>query len=223
MSVGEMTITLQDVACLWGLPVDGIPVTGVSDDDWTPLIKVSFGKYIDASAWITKGRGTRDQTVYTSRFSLKLSWLWEHFLNLSEDATPAQIDQYTRVFVMEMFGTILFPDSSSVGVPVVYLQFLTDLEHPPRYNWGAAVLAYLYRNLSLTSWSSVKSSFGPLILLQMWAWTWFSVSRLTFITPYDSWGKPDLDSCQPYGRYRTGVHHFIFYNLYFQFIFCNLY
>jgi hypothetical protein len=98
MSVGEMTITLQDVAYLWGLPIDGILVTGVSDDDWTPLVETSFGRHIDASAWISKRRGIGDQTVYTFSFSLKLSWLREHFSNLPEDATPAQIDQYTRDF-----------------------------------------------------------------------------------------------------------------------------
>jgi hypothetical protein len=92
MLVGEMTITLQDVACLWGLSVDDIPVTGISDDDWTLLMEVSFERHIDASTWMSKRRGTRDQTVYTSRFSLKLSWLREHFSNLSEDATPAHID-----------------------------------------------------------------------------------------------------------------------------------
>jgi hypothetical protein len=56
---------------------------------------------------------------------------------------------------MEMFRMILFPDSSLVGVLAMYLQFLTDLEHPPRYNWGPVVLAYLYRNLSLTAQSLV--------------------------------------------------------------------
>jgi hypothetical protein len=93
MLVGEMTITLQDVVCLWGLPVDGISVT---DDDWMHLVEDSFGRHIDASAWMSKKRGTGDQTMYNSSFSLKLSWLREHFSNLSEDATPAQIDQYTR-------------------------------------------------------------------------------------------------------------------------------
>jgi hypothetical protein len=50
MSVGEMTITLHDVACLWGLPVNGIPVTGISNDSWTPLVEASFGRQINASA-----------------------------------------------------------------------------------------------------------------------------------------------------------------------------
>ncbi|KAK1273866.1 hypothetical protein QJS04_geneDACA021903 [Acorus gramineus] len=32
---GEMTVTLQDVAVLTGLPIDGKPVTGITDcDDW---------------------------------------------------------------------------------------------------------------------------------------------------------------------------------------------
>jgi Plant mobile domain len=39
MSVGEMTITLQDVACLWGLPINGILIIGISDDSWTPLVE----------------------------------------------------------------------------------------------------------------------------------------------------------------------------------------
>jgi hypothetical protein len=85
MSVGEMTITLHDMACLWGLPIDGIPVTGVSDDDWTPLVKAFFERHIDASAWMSKKRGTGDQKVYTFSFSLKLSWLREHFSNLPKD------------------------------------------------------------------------------------------------------------------------------------------
>jgi Plant mobile domain len=103
----------------------------------------------------------------TFRFSLKLSWLREHFSNLPEDAMPAQIDQYTRVFLMEIFETILFLNSSSIRVLAMYLQFLTDLEHPPIYNWGATMLAYLYHNLSLTARSSVKNIIGPLILLHM--------------------------------------------------------
>jgi Plant mobile domain len=122
MLVGEMTITLQDVTCLWGLPVNGIPITGISDDSWTPLVKASFGRQINSSAWVSKKQGTRDQAVYKPfNFNLKLSWLREQFSDLPEDATPAQIDQYTRAFVMEMFGIVLFLDSSSTGVPAMYL------------------------------------------------------------------------------------------------------
>ncbi|WJZ82788.1 hypothetical protein VitviT2T_002516 [Vitis vinifera] len=43
MSVGEMTITLQDVAILFGLRVHGHPVTGSSDIDWHALCEELLG------------------------------------------------------------------------------------------------------------------------------------------------------------------------------------
>jgi hypothetical protein len=46
---------------------------------------------------VSKKQGTGDQAVYKpSNFSLKLSWLWEQFSDLPEDATSAQIDQFTK-------------------------------------------------------------------------------------------------------------------------------
>jgi hypothetical protein len=64
MLVGEMTVTLQDVMCLWGLPVDGIPGIGISDDNWTPLVDTSFERQIDASAWMSKQKGTGDHKCF---------------------------------------------------------------------------------------------------------------------------------------------------------------
>jgi hypothetical protein len=49
-----MTVPLRDVACLWGLPIDNIPVIGISDDDWTLLMEAFFGRQIDASVWVSK-------------------------------------------------------------------------------------------------------------------------------------------------------------------------
>ena len=41
--VGEMTITLQDVSCLWGLLIYGDPVGGVSDEDYGHLVEPLLG------------------------------------------------------------------------------------------------------------------------------------------------------------------------------------
>ena len=43
MSVDEMTITLQDVAILFGLRVHGHPVTGTTDIDWHALCEELLG------------------------------------------------------------------------------------------------------------------------------------------------------------------------------------
>ena len=43
LPVGEMTVTLQDVSCLWGLPISGSAVTGVEYADYTQLIVDSLG------------------------------------------------------------------------------------------------------------------------------------------------------------------------------------
>jgi hypothetical protein len=38
-----MTITLQDVSCLWALPIVGLPVTGASDRTWSILVDQLLG------------------------------------------------------------------------------------------------------------------------------------------------------------------------------------
>jgi len=48
---------------------------------------------------------------------------------------------------MDLFGSVMFPDSSGDVVPMMYLRLLEDLESPSGYNWGGAVLAYLYHHL----------------------------------------------------------------------------
>jgi Plant mobile domain len=43
LSVGEMTITLEDVSCLWGLPINGYPITSFVDDNWEEDVLHVFG------------------------------------------------------------------------------------------------------------------------------------------------------------------------------------
>jgi Plant mobile domain len=41
---GEMTITLEDVLMLWGLPLDGLPIIGDVDQDWEVDVLEMFGQ-----------------------------------------------------------------------------------------------------------------------------------------------------------------------------------
>jgi hypothetical protein len=79
---------------------------------------------------------------------------------------------------MDLFGSIMFPDSFASGVPIMYLQFLENLgPRSVNYNWGGAVLACLYRELSRACRKSAVSINGPILLLQMWSWTRFPIGR----------------------------------------------
>nr|BAD29240.1 hypothetical protein [Oryza sativa Japonica Group] len=72
----------------------------------------------------------------------------KQFKEMPENATKEQIEHYTRAFILDILGSMIFPDTLGDGVTAMYLQFLQDLDKPKEYNWGAATLAVLYRQLS---------------------------------------------------------------------------
>ena len=45
--VGEMTITLQDVSCLWGLPIHGKPLVRKADAQWSEIVERLLGIPVD--------------------------------------------------------------------------------------------------------------------------------------------------------------------------------
>ncbi|XP_075675238.1 serine/threonine-protein phosphatase 7 long form homolog [Castanea sativa] len=49
-------------------------------------------------------------------------------------------------------------------------EMLRDLCNPPRYSWGSACLAWLYRELCRATDRGASQSGGALILVQYWAW-----------------------------------------------------
>ena len=59
MPTGEITVTLQDVAVIFGLPIDGPPVTGYSDVDHAGHLMSAFGFALPDNAFKNKKRGTK--------------------------------------------------------------------------------------------------------------------------------------------------------------------
>ena len=165
----------------------GPPVTGVSDKNWRPTLRRLLGPtddWVDErdpdnpedSPWrVTRITIDGVPTVRLSKYAIRLRWLRGEYLSLHPRSTEAEIKKYTRAYVMEMLGSIMFPDKSDDSVPVMYLQFLEDMD--TKYNWGQAVLAFLYRQLYMASQAHVRSMAGPLMLLQQWAWTRFPIGR----------------------------------------------
>ena len=191
MSIGELTVTLQDVSCLWGLPISGSVVTGSSDEGLIELVENCLGNDMRDALLQQKGNTQ-------SGFRISLHLLRVHFPKLREGATDQEIARYTRAYILDLFGSILFPDVSGDSVPIMYLRFLQELSTPQKINWGAAVLACLYRNLTVACGVGKRIVSGPLLLLQHWSWTWFNVARPSFKTVRMPFGGPDEESRPPY-------------------------
>lgn len=191
LPVGEMTVTLQDVSCLWGLPIKGDPVTGFADVNAVDLVERLLGVGVaDLVLKKKKRSGSNEETVRltTSGYSIHLKELRTRFAAMPTEQpgepTEEQVRQYTRAYILDLFGTIVFANSSGDSVPAMYLQFLDNLDAPIQYNWGGAVLALLYRNLCVAVERRTRSMWGPTLLLQHWCWSRLPTGRPS---PVDGW------------------------------------
>jgi len=121
------------------------------------------------SVWRYRCRGGE---VSFSKFHIRLSHLRQEFEGpIPEGVGEDVVRRWTCAFCMDLFGSVMFPDKTGDAVPAMYLQFLDNLDKPKKYDWGCAVLAVLYRQLSEACLSKTDMVAGPLLLLQMWSWT----------------------------------------------------
>ncbi|EPS71928.1 hypothetical protein M569_02828, partial [Genlisea aurea] len=168
LPVGEATVTLQDISVLWGLPVDGDPITGVdanrSMDEWQEICQELLG--------------FRPPPEDFDRGRLKIRCLQERFKVLPDNASEETVRFYARAYILQLLGGQLLSDMSNNKVKLMYLPLLRDFEEAGRLSWGGAVLACLYRALCRASKPETSDICGPLVLLQIWAW-----ERIPFIRP----------------------------------------
>lgn len=166
LPVGECTITLQDVAMLLGLPVDGKAVTTSTQRNWTQLCVDLLGKPIPEEALVGK--------------QIKFTWLEREFEIVPEGASNRQLKQHCRAYLLQLIGGVILPDKSSNRVHMKYLPLLEKIDQIKDYSWGSACLTNLYRMLCTTSTSTKQRVCmgGCTLLLQSWVWT-----RLPFLAP----------------------------------------
>ncbi|KAI3466406.1 hypothetical protein Pfo_023069 [Paulownia fortunei] len=168
LPVGEATVTLQDISVLWGLPVDGEPITGVdtnrSMDEWQDICNELLG--------------FRPPPEDFDRGRLKIRCLQERFKTLPDGASEDTVQFFARAYILQLLGGQLLSDMSNNKVKLMYLPLLRDFEGAGRLSWGSAVLACLYRALCRATKPETSDICGPLVLLQIWAW-----ERVPFIRP----------------------------------------
>lgn len=168
MTVGEMTVTLEDVACLLGLPIDGEPVIGVT--------------YTACESICLKYLGKSPDSGYMSGGMVKLSWLKEAFSECPEDASVEDIECHTRAYLLYLVGSTIFSTTTGNKVPVMYLPLFENFDLAGRYAWGAAAVSFLYRALGNASLRSQSTISGCLTMLQVNQEHYHSCPKLSAIS-----------------------------------------
>lgn len=156
LPVGEATVTLQDVEVIWGLRIDGPPVTGVdvahTREEWRGICAELLGFSPDP----TDFDGGR---LRVSCLSTELDRA------LPANATDDTFRQRARVYILLLLGGHLFSDKSGNKLSLMWLPLLRDLETLGEYSWGSAVLSFLYRSLCTATLPAATDIAGPLLLL----------------------------------------------------------
>nr|XP_033511054.1 protein MAIN-LIKE 1-like [Nicotiana tomentosiformis] len=93
--------------------------------------------------------------------------------DITHDTPNLHINRYTRLLLLLMFGGVLFPNSSENLVNLRFLYHLEQLDDLHQYNWGDAVLGYLYRQMCRACMGTQRDVEGFMPLLQVWAWERF--------------------------------------------------
>lgn len=163
LTVGEMTVTLQDVALLLGLRIDGKPVIGIT--------------YTTCSTVCERYLGKAPDSTYASGGMVKLSWLKEFFSDCPEDAPMDDVECRTRAYLLYLVGSTIFSTTTGNKVPVMYLPLFENFEEAGKFAWGAAALAFLYRALGNASVKSQSTICGCLTLLQCWSYYHLNIGR----------------------------------------------
>ncbi|XP_059285764.1 protein MAIN-LIKE 2-like [Lycium ferocissimum] len=154
-------ITLQDVEVLFGLRVDGEPLytryepppgqTWVTELTRLTHFVPNAAAQISGQSWV----------------QLSALCIYLEGLDPIVDGTQQDdVDRHDRLYLLIIFGGILFLNSSGAFVSLRYLVFLEHLDCLGDYSWGGAVLVYLYRCLCRASIGAVRDVCGFFALLQ---------------------------------------------------------
>ncbi|VVA98341.1 unnamed protein product [Arabis nemorensis] len=162
-TVGEMTVTLEDIAMLLGLGIDGKPVIGVT--------------YTTCSSVCERYLGLAPDSNYASGGMVKLSWLKEFFSCCPDDASFEEVERCTRAYLLYLVGSTIFSTTTGNKVPVMYLPLFEDFDDAGTFAWGAAALSFLYRALGNASVKSQSTICGCLTLLQCWSYYHLNIGR----------------------------------------------
>ncbi|MQL70874.1 hypothetical protein Taro_003211 [Colocasia esculenta] len=191
---GHMVPSLEDVARITGLRVDGEAVTGVTYADYTDLTQQllglePFGQYDHERRMV--GRVALLQSLGLAGVRQKADELLPAFAERAaglaratygQDAEDTvRADRDLRLFLVFFFGKMLFTTKGD-SIHCRFLELLDDLTRVGRYAWGAALLAYTFADLS-TGMGRETTVGGFTPFLQVWSYYYLPLGRATEVDP----------------------------------------
>ncbi|RYQ84854.1 hypothetical protein Ahy_B10g104351 [Arachis hypogaea] len=144
LPVGEVTVMLEDVSYILGLPING-------------------EAFLVENCIVCFGRepGLQDHVLE------KVNIAWVRRCRDTEPCdTQESIEQYVRAHIFCVLGTVVFLDKLTTLLNSKFLPLLRDFHQILSYT----SLAHLYRLLCRASRYNCKEMDGPLMLLFFWAW-----------------------------------------------------
>ena len=100
MPYSEVTITLQDVGVLLGLPVDGDTITGSTQKEWDNVCEEFLGF-----------RLVNDERKQLNGQRILIKRLLEQVANpLPPNAEEDQLHKYARYYILALLGDTIFMD-----------------------------------------------------------------------------------------------------------------
>ncbi|XBI62520.1 hypothetical protein VPH35_043120 [Triticum aestivum] len=167
---GEMTMTLQDMAMISGLPINGQAVTG----------RVSVGNWRERTADLIGVQPEGPQEGKADTAKVRHSWLKLVRGNTNpcpQDANDVVVQQYARAYLWYVLTKVVFSDATGNSALWMFLEPLNNWD--TQYSWGSAALAYLYRQLDLACRrkGGTSSLSGFVWSLSVWMWERIPVGR----------------------------------------------
>ncbi|XP_020979617.1 serine/threonine-protein phosphatase 7 long form homolog [Arachis ipaensis] len=134
-----MTITLQDVAYQLGFKIGNDLVSGCIGGWEQHHLEQMIEDFCQQLLGVIPSPDDRQSQT---KWIVKLTWFHNTVCEeLEQDATEERLLRYTRLYIMQLIGGILFPDASDSRVHIRWRPLLKDLETCGRLSWGSAVLA----------------------------------------------------------------------------------
>ena len=145
--------TLQDVAIIPGLRIDGPAVTG------TCVLNVvePCGELLGVTPPADALRGS----------AISIRWLCQQLSTPGPDVDEVDLERSACGFILALMGSFLFADKKGVYVHLCFLSLLRDLTQTSTYSWGGAVLAHTYQELCRASLNRRCSISGCITLVQV--------------------------------------------------------